>query len=94
LCLGIQLILAARLRVALCFLLVLSRGGKFFFQQCHLLASELGSGLIFDHNPLAGKGLDGPVDTDVQVFGRLNKPFRGCFRHSIKSRTIRSWVQR
>jgi hypothetical protein len=80
--------------MALCLLLVLRRSSKFFFQQSHLLASELGGRLIFDHNALTGKGLDGPVDTNVQVFGRLNKPFRGCFRHSIKSRTIRSWVQR
>jgi hypothetical protein len=40
--------------MALGFLLVLSRGGKFFFQQGHLLASELGGRLIFDHNPLTG----------------------------------------
>jgi hypothetical protein len=70
--LGIQLTLAARLGVPLRFLLILGRSGKFFFQQSHLLASELGSGLVFDRNALTGKGLDGPVDTDVQVFGRLN----------------------
>jgi hypothetical protein len=69
--LGVKLALTARLRVALCFLLVLRRGGKFLFQQGYLLASELGSGLIFDGNTLTGKRLDCPVDANIQVFGRL-----------------------
>jgi hypothetical protein len=57
--------------MALRLLLVLGRGRKFFFQHSHLLAGELGGGLIFYRNPFAGKGLDGPVDANVQVFGRL-----------------------
>jgi hypothetical protein len=69
--LRIQLALAAGLRVALGLLLVLGRGRKFFFQQAHLFAGELGGGLVFYRNPFAGKGLDGPVDANVQVFGCL-----------------------
>jgi hypothetical protein len=57
--------------VALCLLLVLGRSRKFFFQQAYLLGGELGGGLIFYRNPFAGEGLDGPVDANVQVFGRL-----------------------
>jgi hypothetical protein len=69
--LRVQLALAAGLRVALGLLLVLGRGGKFFFQQAHLLTGELGRGLVFYRNPFAGEGLNGPVNTDVQVFGCL-----------------------
>jgi hypothetical protein len=57
--------------VALCLLLVLGRSRKFFFQQAYLLGGELGGGLVFYRNPFAGEGLDGPVDANVQVFGRL-----------------------
>jgi len=63
--------LAAGLRVALGLLLILGRGRKFFFQQAHLLAGKLGGGLVLYRNPFAGKGLDGPVDANVQVFGCL-----------------------
>ncbi|GAB3636558.1 hypothetical protein GCM10027422_21480 [Hymenobacter arcticus] len=69
--LRIQLALAAGLGVALGLLLVLRRRGKFFFQQAHLLTRELGGGLVLYRNPFAGKGLDGPVDANVQVFGCL-----------------------
>jgi hypothetical protein len=69
--LSIQLILTAGLRVALGFLLVLGRGCKFFFQQANLLTSELGCGLVFYRNSLAGQSLNGPVNANVQVFGRL-----------------------
>ena len=57
--------------MALRLLLILRRGGKFFFQQSHLFAGELGGGLIFDSNSLAGKRLDRPVDANIQVFGCL-----------------------
>jgi len=67
--------------MTLSLLLVLCRGGKFFFQQSYLLAGKLCSGLALDHNALAGQGFDRPVHCDIQVFGRLKKPFGGCFRH-------------
>jgi hypothetical protein len=63
--------LAASLRVTLSLLLILRRSSKLFFQQCYLLAGELGSGLIFDSNSLTGKRLDRPVDANIQVFGCL-----------------------
>jgi hypothetical protein len=69
--LRVQLALAAGLRVALSLLLILSRGRKFFFQQANLLTGKLGGGLVLYRNSLPGKGLDGPVDANVQVFGCL-----------------------
>jgi hypothetical protein len=69
--LRIQLVLTASLGVALGLLLVLSRSRKFFLQQANLLTGQLGGGLVFYGNSLTGKGLDGPVDANVQVFGRL-----------------------
>jgi hypothetical protein len=69
--LRVQLALAASLGVALGLLLVLGRSRKFFLQQAHLLTGKLGGGLVFYRNSLPGKGLDGPVDANVQVFGCL-----------------------
>jgi hypothetical protein len=69
--LRIQFILTAGLGVALCLLLILRRSRKFFLQQAYLLAGKLSGGLVLYRNPFAGKGLDSPVDANVQVFGRL-----------------------
>jgi len=63
--------LATGLGVAFRFLLILGRSREFFLQQAHLLTSELGRRLVLNCNPSAGKGLDGPVDANVQVFGCL-----------------------
>jgi hypothetical protein len=47
------------------------RRSKFFLKRSNLLTSQFGGGLVLNLYAFFGQGLDHPVHTNIQVFGRL-----------------------
>jgi len=67
----VKVALALGLNDFLRLLPVVSRGREFFFKRSHLLSCELSGRLVFYLYAFFGQGLDHPVHSNVQVFGRL-----------------------